>query len=266
MKFTGHASLVETPYSMGWYDETIGRGAFKASLNGKPDVQLLINHEGLPLARTGQNMTLAEDSRGLAVDADLDDEDPDVQLLARKMRAGLIDQMSFAFRAVRQSWNEDFTARRITECDLHRGDVSVVNQGASPTTSAAVRNLRSSIIGLGGRSTLPERKELASAIGNAVIGEVRSFTLDGRRYDLAPMAEHGRYARSQQDAGNRHSHYDGPPATAEEEALRARLAELEEAEQRGWRERLPVFDSSAERARLEAARLEALRYPRRPAA
>ena len=37
---------------MGGYTETIARGAFTKTLSERPDVQLLINHEGLPLART----------------------------------------------------------------------------------------------------------------------------------------------------------------------------------------------------------------------
>ena len=36
-----------------------------------PDVQLLINHGGLPIARTGKNMSLSEDASGLVVDARL---------------------------------------------------------------------------------------------------------------------------------------------------------------------------------------------------
>ena len=136
----GYASLTDTPYEMGGYKETIKRGAFSNTLNQTPDVQLLINHEGLPLARTGRNMTLSEDDRGLRVEARLDITDPDVQRLAPKVTAGLIDQMSFAFRVVRQTWDENYDNRDIVEVNIHRGDVSVVNQGASPTTSFTLRD------------------------------------------------------------------------------------------------------------------------------
>jgi len=185
-----------------------------------------------------------EDSRGLAVDADLDDEDPDVQLLSRKMNGGLIDQMSFAFRASRQEWDLDYTERRILEADIHRADVSVVNQGANPSTFASVRSLRDGIISAGDRSTRRDRRDLAEIIGKGVILEVRSVTLGHRRYDLGHGAE-------------QRAHY-----SSDDKALRDRIAQLEaEAGQRDWRERLPVFDASAERARLEA-----LRYPQKPAA
>jgi HK97 family phage prohead protease len=141
LNLTGYASVTETPYDVGFYTERIVKGAFKRSLGEDPDVQLLVNHEGLPLARTRSGtMSLVEDSRGLKVEARLDAEDPDVQSLARKMKRGDIDQMSFAFIAREQEWNSDFTERAILDAGIHRGDVSVVNQGANPATVASVRS------------------------------------------------------------------------------------------------------------------------------
>jgi HK97 family phage prohead protease len=141
LHFTGYASVTDVPYDVGWYQETIQRGAFKRTLGEKPDVQLLINHAGMPLARTiSGTMTLTEDDRGLKVEADLDPEDPDVQSLARKMKRGDIDQMSFAFMVTAGDWNDDYSARTITACSIHRGDVSVVNQGANPASTASVRS------------------------------------------------------------------------------------------------------------------------------
>src|SRR5216684_9000974 len=70
---TGYASVTETPYEVGFYTETIKRGAFKRTLGENPDVQLLVNHDGLPLARTRSGtMRLEERDKGLWVDADLD--------------------------------------------------------------------------------------------------------------------------------------------------------------------------------------------------
>jgi len=144
LRFSGYASVTETPYEVGFYTETIQRGAFKRTLSESPDVQLLINHgeggSGMPIARTGRNMTLSEDDHGLRVDAELDAEDPDVALLARKMKNGLIDQMSFAFQATDQSWNEEYTERSIRAASIHRGDVSVVNQGANGASKGAIRS------------------------------------------------------------------------------------------------------------------------------
>ena len=141
LRLTGWASVTERDYDMGWYTERIQRGAFAATLAERPDVQLLINHEGLPLARTvSGTLRLAEDDRGLGVDADLNTDDPDVQRLAPKVERGDIDEMSFAFMGAKSDWDEDFTYRTITTLSIHRGDVSVVNYGANPLTSFSMRD------------------------------------------------------------------------------------------------------------------------------
>ena len=147
-RIEGYASVVETPYDMGPYDEVIARGAFQDTLANRPDVQLLTNHEGLPLARTtippGQpgHLSLSEDYKGLRVSAQLDRDDPDAQTLVTKIRSGLLDQMSFAFKVTKQKWSDDNTLRTIQAVSLDRGDVSVVNYGASPTTSVDARGRR----------------------------------------------------------------------------------------------------------------------------
>jgi HK97 family phage prohead protease len=138
---TGYASVTETPYEVGFYTETIKRGAFKRTLGEDPDVQLLINHEGLPLARTRSGtLRLEERERGLYVDADLDRLDPDAQRLQRKMARRDVDQMSFAFQVTDQAWNDDYTERDVKAASLHRGDVSVVNQGANAASVASIRS------------------------------------------------------------------------------------------------------------------------------
>lgn len=149
LRFTGWASVTERSYDMGWYSETIKRGAFTKTLSERPDVQMLINHEGLPLARSwSNNLRLSEDERGLRVEADLDPTDPDVERLAPKVERGDIDQMSFAFSGAKSVWDDQFENREITELSLHRGDVSVVNQGANPYTSFQLRDAESLLRGL----------------------------------------------------------------------------------------------------------------------
>lgn len=248
MKFTGLASRTETPYDMGFYVETIARGAFKKTLSEKPDVVLNIQHgaagSGLPIARTkAGNMTLTEDNEGLQVDAELDPLDPDVQLVARKMGNGNLDgQMSFCFAADSQSWSKDYSERRITVCNLHRGDVSIVVQGASPSTTSTLRNFRVAVAAAGGRATMRERKELAEVLGQTVILEMRSFVLDGRRYDFESAGAEQRSSRITGDDEHR-----SPPDRSEE-----RLA-------------LPAWDPSADRLRLARLRYP-VGHPSRPAA
>jgi HK97 family phage prohead protease len=143
LTLSGYASLTGVPYEVAGYIETIARGAFRQTLADGADVQLLVNHTGLPLGRTRSGtLRLAEDDRGLRVEADLDAGDPDVQRLVRKLDRGDLDQMSFTFRATEQTWSADRTERLIRSVDIARGDVSVVNQGASPTTSVSVREMQ----------------------------------------------------------------------------------------------------------------------------
>lgn len=156
--FSGYASTFE-PYSMyggpaqgGWIEQ-IARGAFDKTLREKPDLMFLINHEGTPLARTRSGTCrLSVDDHGLRVDADLDRRDDDSRNLEIKMKRGDLDEMSFAFRVKAQEWaatgdfpDDDMALRTITEVSLHKGDVSVVNYGANPTTSASVRSIEEAL-------------------------------------------------------------------------------------------------------------------------
>lgn len=138
--FRGYASLTGVPYPVGRFEETIAPGAFKRTLGEDPDVSLLINHDGLPIARTkAGTLRLAEDERGLRVDADLDERDPDVQRVKAKMESGSLDgQMSFAFRCNDDVWSDDMSERTVRSLTLHRGDVSIVTHGASPSTYSEI--------------------------------------------------------------------------------------------------------------------------------
>jgi HK97 family phage prohead protease len=105
----------------------------------RDDVRLLVNHEGLPLARTAaKTLTLASDAVGLRCDASLDRSSPLVASVLSAMERGDLDEMSFAFRVIRQEWDADYLERRITEVQLF--DVSLVTYPANPATVAQVRD------------------------------------------------------------------------------------------------------------------------------
>ena len=142
--FAGYASVFNHDYEVydafGAFTERLAPGAFTRTLTEDPDVMLLVNHQGLPLARTKSGtLRLTQDNIGLRVEAQLDPSDPDVQAVLPKMRRGDVDEMSFAFRVNEQAWSEDYTDRTITEVNLARGDVSIVSYGANPATVAALR-------------------------------------------------------------------------------------------------------------------------------
>ena len=144
---SGCASVTNNPYDMGFYRETIRSGAFEQTLRNRPDVQLLVNHTGLPLARTvSGTLRLNEGDRGLMFDADVDSGMSAAQDVRIAAGRGDMDQCSFAFSGARSEWDEDYENREIVSLDIHRGDVSVVNQGANPATSFTMRSLVEKLI------------------------------------------------------------------------------------------------------------------------
>jgi HK97 family phage prohead protease len=142
---SGYATTWDTWYPVaggppfGW-NESIAKGAATKSLAERDDVRFLIEHEGLPLARTkSQTMTLTADDMGLMVDCPaLDLSNPTAAELRSCLDRGDVDQMSFAFIAVRQEWNEDYTERVITELRLF--DVSAVTFPANEATIIGMRS------------------------------------------------------------------------------------------------------------------------------
>lgn len=139
MRLAGYAAVFNDSSVPLPFKESIAPGAFRKTLTETPDVRMLINHEGLPVARTKNGtLKLEEDDRGLRFEADLADtqEGRDIYELVKR---GDVDQMSFAFRVIRQRWNDDRSRRVLTEVSLADGDVSVVTYPAYPTTTVEAR-------------------------------------------------------------------------------------------------------------------------------
>ena len=137
--FRAYASVTEQPYDMwdmfGPYTETIAADAFDATLAAQPDVAYLLNHGGMTLARTTSGtLTIGRDDTGLWYEPRLDPANSDVRNILSGIRRGDLDESSFAFRITRGSWDPTYTAYRIEQLDLDRGDVSTVNYGANPAT------------------------------------------------------------------------------------------------------------------------------------
>ena len=142
--FTGYASVFDKPYgvrdSRGAYNETIKPGAFKKTLQEQDDVRFLVNHDGIPLARTSSGtLNLEEDEYGLFVRAELDPSNPTVAEVASAMKRGDLNEMSFAFAAMRDDFNQNGDERTVSEARLY--DVSVVTYPANPWAGAKLRGL-----------------------------------------------------------------------------------------------------------------------------
>ena len=161
----GHAAVFnQLSQDLGGFCEQIAPGAFAGAL--KDDVRLLINHDGLPLARTASNtLRLAEDGRGLLIEAELDAEDPDVLRLLPKMKRGDVNQMSFGFsvKPGGQDWAKDDEGRGVRTLKAVRlFDVSVVTFPAYAATDVAVRSLRA----WEAASAAPRRQNLLRALAD----------------------------------------------------------------------------------------------------
>ncbi|MCF6304418.1 MAG: HK97 family phage prohead protease [Rhodobacteraceae bacterium] len=138
---SGYAAVFDQRTSIGgWYDEIIAKGAFAEAI-GRDDVVFLINHEGLPLARTRSGtLILREDDHGLHMESTLDETDPDVLAIVPKMKRGDLDKMSFAFLPTVQEWDDsgDIPVRTIKEAQLF--DVSIVTSPAYDGTDIGLRS------------------------------------------------------------------------------------------------------------------------------
>lgn len=151
LTFHGVASATERAYEMwdmfGPYSEIIDVGAFDDTLARTDlDVPLVLSHDQLRrIARTTTGtLRLSMTDPGLTCEADLDPRDADVAYIAPKIDAGLIDEMSFAFRIEAGIWSPEYDKYRITRVDIHRGDVAIVGWGANPYTTAELREAAAS--------------------------------------------------------------------------------------------------------------------------
>ena len=142
--FTGYASVFDSPYSVadsrGVYQETVNPGAFTKTLSERDDVKFLINHDGIPLARTKSGtLELREDEHGLFVKAELDESNPRVAEISSALKRGDLSEMSFGFHAIKDEFSSDGEQRTLKELRLL--DVSVVTWPANPSTLASIRGV-----------------------------------------------------------------------------------------------------------------------------
>ncbi|MAU89680.1 MAG: HK97 family phage prohead protease, partial [Flavobacteriaceae bacterium] len=142
--FTGYASVFNTPYSVadsrGVYNEIVNPGAFSKTLNEQDDVKFLINHDGIPLARTKSGtLELREDEHGLFVKAALDEANPKVAEISSALKRGDLSEMSFGFHAIKDEFNDSGETRTLKELRLL--DVSVVTWPANPATVGKIRGV-----------------------------------------------------------------------------------------------------------------------------
>lgn len=163
----GYALVYDFEYRVGGdngFTEVIRPGAAKKTVN-EGDIRLLVNHDGIPLARSRAGkgtLTVGSDDTGVSVRAVLDGNSPTVRSVVSAMERGDLDEMSHAFQVVgnRQRYDRGTQLRSIDEIRMF--DVSIVSQPMNPAT----------VVGLH-RSA--DEEELEARTGLVTVDFVRAF-------------------------------------------------------------------------------------------
>ena len=137
----GYGSVFNTlSNELGGFREIIAEGAFDGRL--EDDVRFLINHDGLPLARTTNGtLRLSTDEKGLKYEAKVANTSLGRDLI-ELMRNGTINQSSFAFVVEDDSWEvkDGMNVRTINKVS-RLYDVSAVTYPAYEEASVALRSM-----------------------------------------------------------------------------------------------------------------------------
>ena len=129
---------------LGGFREFIGSEAFEGRL--EDDVRFLINHDGIPLARTTNGtLKLSIDERGLKYEAKLNPNVSTSRDLMELLKDGTINQSSFAFIVEDDSWEikDGMNIRTINKVK-RLYDVSAVTYPAynEASSSVALRSMQ----------------------------------------------------------------------------------------------------------------------------
>lgn len=150
----GYAAVFDYPA----HGEVIRSAAFNRTVAQRDDIRLLVNHDGVPLARTKSGtLDVGIDDRGFWFDApSLSPSNPDVQRLISAMERGDIDQCSFAGYFTDTRMSED-GLREVLE--VKATDVSIVTYPWYDATEAGLtgdRDVDRALLSM--RALEPERR------------------------------------------------------------------------------------------------------------
>jgi hypothetical protein len=129
--------------TLGFFREQIDPGAVDRTLQDRIDLRALVDHDSArPLGRlTAGTLRVEKDAHGLRVEIDppMTTSGQDiVESIARRDVTG----MSFAFRTLKEQWDETTDPPTRTVLDMLVREVSVVTFPAYPQTEVALRSLR----------------------------------------------------------------------------------------------------------------------------
>ena len=139
-KVVGYASVFNTLSNDMGFRELIAEDAFEGRL--EDDVRLLINHEGLPLARTTNGtMKLSVDEVGLRYEAEIANTSAGRDIL-ELLKDGTVNQSSFAFTVQDDSWEvKDGVNIRTINKVKRLYDTSIVTYPAYNEASVGLRSM-----------------------------------------------------------------------------------------------------------------------------
>lgn len=133
-----------------WYDvgpffkEQVDPNAFKKTLEGKPDIRGMFNHDpNFLLGRTrAGTMTVETDEKGMTYDIRGDLGDPQVLSVVTKIKRRDVDGSSMAFYVVKDLWEEDKEKKtlRRTLKEIQLIETGPVVFPAAKSTTAQVRS------------------------------------------------------------------------------------------------------------------------------
>lgn len=214
-QLVGYAALFNSPSkNLGGFTEVIAPGAFDRALREKQVVRFTFNHSlDAVLARSDNgSLALATDSKGLKFKAQLNQNIQQHRDLFEACKAGLYDEMSFAFVASAggQQWSPDGSQRMLTDVDLL--DVSLVAVPAYNDTSAAARSAAAIV----GRSELLTRvlampgdwarQERANAIEREIAADEKRAAADDEEDETDPEMDDLRSALADHFGKASHGH------------------------------------------------------------
>lgn len=168
----GSAIVYDTPYLVrdfwGEFEERMRPGCVSALLDRGVDCRLLLNHDGLALARTASGtLDLIDGSRALDIEARLDPHQHAANDFAIAVERGDMNQMSVGMVVGNDVWGEDGATETRDVLGLDDLlDVSGVTFPASPTT------------------TLDVAQRMAAAMSQESRARVRKLYIDLRAADL----------------------------------------------------------------------------------
>ena len=149
-------------------------GVLAEAVDADPTVELLLRHEGWPLATTDTDtLEISASGGALLFEATLDTDQADAALAYQKVAAGFMTQASFGYWVLAGRWveievdSEPEEIYSVSSLSMNEGDISIVRFGGNPNTETASvmlerrrepdwRNSGSQRSG-GGSSTVPLR-------------------------------------------------------------------------------------------------------------